>query len=752
MDASLGPELPVGTKIGFYEVLPISTSADGKKIRTCLGYGGFGSLYKVSRGSKVYALKLAHRALRDFSPAERKWNEERGDREVGALKLLRHPNIVRVHGFDMWPDEEGRAFIVMDLVEGNHLDVWRATQSPSLKRICEVFIAIGRALGAAHRQQVFHRDLKCENVLVRTADGQPIIVDWGIARPRNARTVTAVGGWLGTCTHFSPEYCRYAVGDFPDDSPESQRFSVTPQSELHAVGFMLFQLLTDESPFPSDEDDFATMRSIINHQPVAPSTRNPNVPKALDAIVLKLLAKAPGERYESGDQFADALEALLVNADKKWTEPFDLPLVAPLMSVKDTPPALPAKPAVAATVPEGPRAAPAVAANVGRVLMPTDAKAAQHVSVHSVEIIGEVGSEAPTQPPKRLKFDAAQAQVLAAKGPRRMPSGPVLVAAIVALSLGAFVLIAKLSAPAKKPESLLARVQAEENLPIASATTSAALDQKLNLFPPAPGVAAGAGAKPVVAEPPQKATTKPSVASDHSNVDERAIDQEIAAKYGRPQVVATTAAKPDAAVPSATTTPEDDTPAWLRPVGEPKSLADAGPKLYGVPTGVLVRARLQNNLDSRTVADGPATAKLVRPFVVDGKFIFPSGTLLFGQAAVSGARFTIHFNRLRLPDRTEVPFEGLAYSVTEHQPGLAASRSAQPTAQQSSTAGKVAKGAANTLLSAAAAAMTGNVATTVASEAGRTALGDQSDAPSSSQTTLMLDEGADLDVFIVKAF
>jgi len=221
MDASTGPELPAGTKVGFYEVLPLSTSADGKTVRTCLGYGGFGALYKVSRGSKVYALKLAHRALRDYSPSERKWNEERGDREVGALKLLRHPNIVRVHGFDMWPDEEGRAFIVMDLVEGEHLDVWRATKTPSLKRICEVFIAIGRALAAAHHQQVFHRDLKCENVLVRRADGQPIIVDWGIARPRNARTVTAAGGWLGTCTHFSPEYCRYAVGDFPEGSPES---------------------------------------------------------------------------------------------------------------------------------------------------------------------------------------------------------------------------------------------------------------------------------------------------------------------------------------------------------------------------------------------------------------------------------------------------------------------------------------------------------------------------------------------------
>ena len=332
---------------------------------------------------------------------------------------------------------------------GEHLDAWRATQSPSLKRICEVFIAIGRALGAAHKQQVFHRDLKCENVLVRRSDGQPIIVDWGIARPRNARTVTAVGGWLGTCTHFSPEYCRYAVGDLPEGSPESKRFAVTPPSELHAVGFMFFQVLTDESPFPSDEDDFATMRSIINHQPAAPSSRNPNVPKELDAVVLKLLAKAPGDRYESGEEFAQALEALLVKADAKWSEPFDLPLVSPQLSVKDTPPA-PGRPAVARTLADGLRAEPVLA---GRVFLPSDAPAAQQVSLHSVEVIGEIGPDGRTVPPGQLAMEAAKERVRAAKGPRRMPSGPALVAAIAVVGLGAFVLIAKLSAAPKKPRA-----------------------------------------------------------------------------------------------------------------------------------------------------------------------------------------------------------------------------------------------------------------------------------------------------------
>src|SRR2546428_748618 len=192
MDPNKGIELPPGTKISFYEVLPAVTGEQGEVVRTCIGYGGFGALYRVSRGSKTFALKLAHQPLSAYSAAERQWVEERGDREIATLKSLRHPNIVRVHAFDRWPDDEGRAFIVMDFVDGEPLDVWRARRSPSVRRICEVFIAIARALHTAHKQDIHHRDLKCANVLVRLLDGQPVIVDWGISKPASPKELDAV--------------------------------------------------------------------------------------------------------------------------------------------------------------------------------------------------------------------------------------------------------------------------------------------------------------------------------------------------------------------------------------------------------------------------------------------------------------------------------------------------------------------------------------------------------------------------------
>ena len=216
MDANKGIELPPGTKISFYEVLPAVTGEHGDVVRTCIGYGGFGALYRVSRGSKVFALKLAHQPLSAYAAAERQWVEERGDREIAALKSLRHPNIVRVHAFDRWPDEEGRAFIVMDFVDGERLDVWRWKRGPSLRRICEVFVAIGRALHAAHKQDIYHRDVKCANVLVRLADGQPVIVDWGISKPGSSYTITHANVTMGTFTNFAPEYCRCALA--PDST------------------------------------------------------------------------------------------------------------------------------------------------------------------------------------------------------------------------------------------------------------------------------------------------------------------------------------------------------------------------------------------------------------------------------------------------------------------------------------------------------------------------------------------------------
>jgi serine/threonine-protein kinase len=325
MDVSKGIELSPGTKISFYEVLPAVTGQQGIA-RTCVGYGGFGALYRVSRGSKIFTLKLAHQPLSAYAAAERRWVEERGDREIAALKSLRHPNIVRVHAFDRWPDEEGRAFIVMDFVDGERLDVWRSKHRPSLRRICEVFIAIARALHTAHNQDIYHRDLKCENVLVRTADGQPVIVDWGISKPGSSYTITFANATMGTLANFAPEYCRWAL------APDGTKFQTTPATELHAIGFMFYELLSGRGPFPMADNDIETMRAIITTDLAnglrRPSEVNSAVPGELDAVVLRLLEKEPARRYPNGDELATHLEELLGRAPPSWDSALEVPSAA----------------------------------------------------------------------------------------------------------------------------------------------------------------------------------------------------------------------------------------------------------------------------------------------------------------------------------------------------------------------------------------------------------------------------------------
>ena len=145
-------------------------------------------------------------------------------------------------------------------------------------------------------------------------------------------------------------------------------------------------------------------------------------------------------------------------------------------------------------------------------------------------------------------------------------------------------------------------------------------------------------------------------------------------------------------------------------------------------------------------------AKLTRPFVLDGRSIFPSGTVLIGNAATSGSRFTIRFVLLRLPDNREVAFEGLAYDVVERKPGLAATRRMEAAPNKTEgIAGKVAKDAANTLLTVAS---TGNLGATLAAGAGRTIVnepGQDGSTVAGDGTVLLLDAPIDLEVFVTRA-
>ena len=212
-------------------------------------------------------------------------------REGRILGRLVHPNIVPVLAAG---DDGGRPYLVMALVEGRTLRERVADGPLAVDEAVDVVAAVAAGLAEAHRGGVIHRDVKPGNIICGD-DGQPRLVDFGIARASDLTTMTRADVVLGTAAYLAPEQ---ATGD-----------ELGPATDVYALGCVLFELLTGTQPFTAPSAVAVAYRHV--HDPVPmPGALRPEVPGALSAIVARCLAKQPADRYPD----AGALEAAL----RRW--------------------------------------------------------------------------------------------------------------------------------------------------------------------------------------------------------------------------------------------------------------------------------------------------------------------------------------------------------------------------------------------------------------------------------------------------
>ncbi len=280
-----------GVTIGRFEVLELA------------GRGAFGEVYKARDPEldRIVAIKIPR--VEYFTTPE---EEQRFLREARSAAGLRHSSIVQVHHIE---HDRGLPYIVSDYIEGLTLADLISGGRPDFRESTELIATLADAVDYAHRQKVIHRDIKPSNILLQTGSAQrsvsasksqftPYLTDFGLARRDDAEiTVTLDGQVLGTPAYMSPEQAK---GDHA---------TVDGRTDVYSLGVVFYELLTGELPFRGTKR--MLLHQVLNDEPRNPRTLNDRIPRDLETICLKAMAKEPGRRYETASEFANDLRRYL---------------------------------------------------------------------------------------------------------------------------------------------------------------------------------------------------------------------------------------------------------------------------------------------------------------------------------------------------------------------------------------------------------------------------------------------------------
>jgi eukaryotic-like serine/threonine-protein kinase len=265
---------PGGT-VGDYEIIAV------------LGFGGMGKVFKVRNviSDRVEAMKI-------LLPNAGEAHElaERFVREIKVVASLEHPNIASLRTALRVDDQ---LLMIMEYVEGASLDAklraGNIAMGQAIRYMCDVL----SALGYAHQRGVVHRDIKPSNILINEKDAVKL-TDFGIASKAGDPRLTATGMALGSMYYMSPEQIRA----LPLDA----------RSDLYSVGVTLYEMVTGQRPIQGDSF-YAIMKGHLEDRPAAPMKLSSHVSPGLSHIIEKALEKAPEHRFQTAEEFRNALMA-----------------------------------------------------------------------------------------------------------------------------------------------------------------------------------------------------------------------------------------------------------------------------------------------------------------------------------------------------------------------------------------------------------------------------------------------------------
>ena len=265
-----------------------------------IGNGGMATVYRAT--DKVLKRDVAVKILRDEFTTDEEFIK-RFEVEAQSAARLTHPNIVSIYDVGV---EDNFNYIVMELIRGKTLKEIILEEKGPLpwKWSVNVAIQIASALETAHRNNIIHRDIKPHNIII-TEDGIAKVTDFGIAKAVSNSTITAFGTTIGSVHYFSPEHAR---GGFTD-----------AKSDLYSLGVVLYEMVTGRVPFDADTPVSVALKH-MQEKPEEPIEVNPNVPMAVNKIIMKALQKDTNLRYQTATDMLDDLRKALKDPDGDFVD------------------------------------------------------------------------------------------------------------------------------------------------------------------------------------------------------------------------------------------------------------------------------------------------------------------------------------------------------------------------------------------------------------------------------------------------